>query len=189
MEIAVFLGGMTRTASDQSMSIGTASGSFATALAMSSSVSASTRAQSVLPFLGESLETIVIFSSLVAPRAPCRDDPAERPAERAGDRDFPPFDVPKDLIPDFAMTIRSADESVAVENSAHVLEVDLVIEQVDFSLLRIPPEIANAREQPLHIFRHSEAFPETRVSTRLLPLEVRYDGFEALAHCCFTVPQ
>src|SRR5712671_4629441 len=116
MEIAFFLAGITRTASDQSISIGTASGSFATAFAMSSSVSASTRAQSVLPFLGESLETIVIFSSFVASRAPRRDEPAEGPADRAGDRDFPLLDIPEDLIPDFAMTIRSADESVAVQN-------------------------------------------------------------------------
>src|SRR5260370_6002564 len=144
MEIAFFLAGMTSTASDQSISIGTASGSFATALAMSSSVRASKRAQSVLPFLGESLETIVVFFSLVASRAPRRDDPADRAAERAGDRDFPPFDVPKDLIPDFVMTIRSADESVAVENSAHVLEVDLVGAQVAFALFRIPSEFADA---------------------------------------------
>ena len=104
--------GITRTASDQSISMGAASGSPATALAMSSSVRASTRAQSVLPFLGESLETIVIFSSLVASRAPGRDDPAERAPDRAGDCDFPLFDVTEDLIPDFAMTIRSADKGV-----------------------------------------------------------------------------
>src|ERR1700687_549416 len=115
MEIAFFLGGMTRTASDQSRSIGTASGSFATALAMSSSVSASTRAQSVLPFLGESLETIVIFFSLVSARAPCRDAAAERPAERAAARHFPPLDISEDLVSAFAMPIRSADEGVAVE--------------------------------------------------------------------------
>src|SRR6185437_5412739 len=159
MEIAFFFGGITRTASDQSMSIGTASGSLATALAMSSSVKASTRAQSVLPFLGESLETIVVFFSFISARAACRNDPAERAAERAGDRDFPLLDVPEDLMPDFAMTIRSADEGVAVENSAYVLEVDLVVAQVAFALFRIPPEFANACEQPLHIFRHSESLP------------------------------
>src|SRR5882724_8497812 len=159
MEIAFFLDGTTRTASDQSISIGTASGSLATALAMSSSVRASKRAQSVLPFLGESLETIVIFFSFISARAPCRDDPAERATDRTCDRDFPPFDVPKDLIPDFAMTIRSADEGVAVENSAHVLEVDLVIAQIAFALVRIPSEIANACEQPLYFFRHSESSP------------------------------
>src|SRR5665213_3261512 len=131
---------MTRTASDQSRSIGTAAGSPATALAMSSSVSASTRAQSVFPFLGESLETIVIFFSFVSSRAPGRDDPAERAAECASDRDFPPFDEPKDLIPDFAMTIRSADEGVAVENSSDVFEVDLVVAQVAFALFGSHPK-------------------------------------------------
>src|SRR6202521_2541925 len=106
---------MTRTASDQSISIGAASGSLATALAMSSSVSASTRAQSVLPFLGESLETIIIFLSFVAACAPRRDEPAECATDRAGDRDFPPLDIPEDLIPEFIMTIGSAHEGVAVE--------------------------------------------------------------------------
>src|ERR1700726_2000050 len=142
MEIAFFLAGMTRTASDQSISMGTASGS----LAMSSSVSASKRAQSVVPFLGESLETIVIFLSLVAPCAPRRDEPADCATDRACDRDFPLLDVTEDLIPDFAMTIRSADESVAVENSPDVLEVDLVIAQVAFALFRIPSEFPNACE-------------------------------------------
>ena len=179
MEIAFFRAGITRTASDQSISMGTASESLATALAMSSSVSASTRAQSVLPFLGVSLETVVIFFSLVAPRPPGRDDPAERAPDRTGDRDFPPFNVPKDLIPDFAMTIRSADECVAVENSAYVLEVDPMISQVTFALFRIPSEVTNACEQPLYVFRHSKS-PQARVSTRITPLEVRYDGFEAL---------
>jgi hypothetical protein len=58
------------------------------------------------------------------------------------------------------MTIRSADESVAVENSARVLEVDLVIAQIAFALLRVPSEIANACEQPLYVFRHSKSLPE-----------------------------
>ncbi|MDP3691778.1 MAG: hypothetical protein Q8R73_12240 [Bradyrhizobium sp.] len=58
------------------------------------------------------------------------------------------------------MTIRSADESVAVENAAHVLEVDLVVAQIDFALFRIPSEVANVREQPLHIFRHSKSSPK-----------------------------
>src|SRR5580704_9414316 len=148
---------MTSTASDQSILIGTASGSLATAAVISSSVRASTRAQSVLPLLGESLETIVIFSSLVAPRPPDRDDPADRAPERTGDRDFFALEIPEDLIPDFAMTIRSADERWAVENSARVLEVDLVVTQVGLALLRIPPELANACEQSLYVFRHSKS--------------------------------
>jgi hypothetical protein len=58
------------------------------------------------------------------------------------------------------MTIRSADECVAVENSAQVLEVDLVIAQIAFALFRIPSEFANACEQPLYVFRHSESSPD-----------------------------
>src|ERR1700682_514235 len=151
MEMSFFLGGMTRTASDQSISMGTSSGSFATPLAISSSVSASTRAQSVLPFVGESLETIVVLFSFVAPRPPRRDEPADCAADRAGGRDFPPFDIPKDLIPDFVMTIRSADECVVVENSSDVLEVDPVVAQIAFALFRIPSDFADACDQSLHL--------------------------------------
>jgi hypothetical protein len=58
------------------------------------------------------------------------------------------------------MTIRSADEGVTVENPTHVLEVDLVVLQIAFALFRIPSEIADVCEQPLHVFRHSHRFPE-----------------------------
>jgi len=54
------------------------------------------------------------------------------------------------------MTIRSTDESVAVENSFRVLEVDLVIPQIAFALSRMPSKVANACEQQLQVFRHSE---------------------------------
>jgi len=57
------------------------------------------------------------------------------------------------------MTIRSADEGVAVENSSDVLEVDLVIAQIAFALFRIPSEVTNVCEQPLYIFRHSKSPP------------------------------
>src|SRR5258707_15454307 len=50
MEIAFFFAGITRTESDQSTSLNSAqSGSFAIDVSISSSVSLSTRAQSVLP--------------------------------------------------------------------------------------------------------------------------------------------
>ena len=68
-KIAFFFGGITRTASDQSRSIGAASGSLATALAISSSVSASTRAQSVLPFRRSPHFRVTIFSFFIFPRA------------------------------------------------------------------------------------------------------------------------
>src|SRR5258708_28243118 len=69
MEISFFRAGMTRTASDQSISMGAASGSFSTALAISSSVSLSTRAQSVLPFRRSPHFRVTIFSFFIFPRA------------------------------------------------------------------------------------------------------------------------
>jgi len=45
------------------------------------------------------------------------------------------------------MTIRSTDDVIAVENSFHVLEVDLVITQIAVAFLRIPIESANPRKQ------------------------------------------
>ena len=111
-------------------------------------------------------------------RAAVAADESERAAERANDRDFPALDISEDLVPDFAMTIRPTDEGVAVENSFHVLEVDLVIAQIAFALFRIPSEVANACEQPLHVFRHSDT-PQDWVAIRSYRPRVRYDGFEA----------
>src|ERR1700732_3909051 len=88
MEIAFFLVGITKTASDQSISMGAASGSFATALAMSSSVSASTRAQSVLPFRRSPHFRVTIFSFFIFPRAARRDNSDDicPPPEDYGDQ-------------------------------------------------------------------------------------------------------
>jgi hypothetical protein len=66
-------------------------------------------------------------------------------------------DVSEDLIPDFAMAIRSTDERVAVENSFHIQEVDLVNAQIAFAFPRVPPELANVREQAPQVFRHSNS--------------------------------
>jgi hypothetical protein len=73
------------------------------------------------------------------------------------------------------MTIRSADEGVTIENPTHVLEVDLVVQQIAFALFRIPSEIANVCEQPLQVFRHSKSLPK-RGSDTVNTVEVRYDG-------------
>jgi hypothetical protein len=73
------------------------------------------------------LELVVIFSSFAPAGASRRDEPANLAANRAGKRDFPSVDMSEDLVPDFAMTIRTTDEDGAVENSFHILEVDLVI--------------------------------------------------------------
>src|SRR5436190_18569002 len=88
IEIAFFLGGVTRTASDQSISMGAASGSFATALAMSSSVRASTRAQSVLPFRRSPHFRVTIFSFFIFPRAARGDNSDDicPPSEYDGDQ-------------------------------------------------------------------------------------------------------
>jgi hypothetical protein len=67
--------------------------------------------------------------------------------ERAGDRDFAALDIPKDLIPDFAMAVRSTDEGVAVEDFFRILEVDPVNAQIAFAFPRVPPEFATVREQ------------------------------------------
>jgi hypothetical protein len=58
------------------------------------------------------------------------------------------------------MAVRSTDECVAVENASYVLEVDLVFTQIACAFSRIPSDFANAREQFLHVFRHSEVPPE-----------------------------
>src|SRR5581483_5213260 len=147
MEIGCFAGGATSTASDQSKSSGTASGSSRTAFSISSSVSAATRAQSVFPGRRSSLETIVISSSLVPACPPCGDEPADIAADRERDGDFLPVDVAEDLVSGFAMAIRSTDESVAVEYSFQVREVDVVNAQIGFAFLLMPSERANARNQ------------------------------------------
>jgi hypothetical protein len=40
-----------------------------------------------------------------------------------------------------------------------------VIPQIAFAFFRIPSELANACEQRLHIFRHSEASPKEEIDT------------------------
>jgi hypothetical protein len=58
------------------------------------------------------------------------------------------------------MTIRSTDDVVAVENPFRVLKVNLVVAQIAIAFLRIPIEPADARHQPLKVFRHSDPPPD-----------------------------
>jgi hypothetical protein len=118
---------MTRTASDQSTSSGTASGSLRTASAISLSVKASTAAQSVFPCRRSCRKALVELSPFFARRAASRDEPADFAADRECGEDFPIVDVAENFVPDFAMTIRSTDDVVTIENSFHVLKVDLVL--------------------------------------------------------------
>src|SRR5207302_8921167 len=110
MEIAFLPGGTKRTASDQSKSSGTASGSLRIAASISSSVKAATAAQSVFPRRGSSRDTTVIFSSFVFAGTPRRNNAAPVFADRAGDCDFLAMDIPEYLIPDLTLAIWSADE-------------------------------------------------------------------------------
>src|SRR5689334_11268936 len=74
MEIAFFFVGTTRTASDQSISLNSCqSGSLAIAASISSSVIASTRAQSVFPFRRSPHFRVTIRSFFIFPRATCGD--------------------------------------------------------------------------------------------------------------------
>jgi hypothetical protein len=85
------------------------------------------------------------------------------------------------------MTIRSAYESITVENSTHVLEVDLVVVQIAFALFRIPSEFANVCEQPLQVFRHSKIAPQARVSIRLIPLRFAMTDLKSYSSPAFVV--
>ncbi|WP_244558183.1 hypothetical protein [Tardiphaga sp. OK246] len=82
---------------------------------------------------------------------------AECAADRARDGDFSPFEIAEDLVPDFAMTIRSPDENVAVKDLSNVSKVDLVIDQIAFALGRIPAELGNADEQIRKVLCHRKA--------------------------------
>jgi hypothetical protein len=58
------------------------------------------------------------------------------------------------------MAVGSTDKRIAVENSFHILEVDLVNTQIASAFHLMPSERTNAREQCLHIFRHSDLPPK-----------------------------
>jgi hypothetical protein len=45
------------------------------------------------------------------------------------------------------MAIRSTDDVITVENSFHILEVNLMVTKVAFTLLWVPIEGTNARKQ------------------------------------------
>src|SRR6266705_7010470 len=90
--MAFFFAGITSTASDQSISLNSAqSGSLAIALVISSSVRASTRAQSVLPFRRSPHFRVTIFSFFMFPRSARRDDPDNVCSPCEDDSDQPVF--------------------------------------------------------------------------------------------------
>src|SRR6195256_4891373 len=154
MEIAFFLAGITRTASDQSISIGTASGSFATALAMSSSVSASKRAQSVLPFRRSPHFRVTIFSFFIFPCAARRDNPDDVCPPRKGYGDQSVFQrtyrEPSLLI----VAVRSTKDDWSIKDLDRVVEIDAVFDAIKLVLLFVPIEGSQDRFSYLFV-RHS----------------------------------
>jgi hypothetical protein len=72
------------------------------------------------------------------------------------------------------MAVGSTDECVAVENSFHILKINLVNAQVVGALLLVPSECANSHEQLPHIVfvvRHSESSPEEGAPVQFVPTE------------------
>src|SRR5882724_870648 len=130
MEIAFFLTGITKAASDQSISIGAASGSSATALAMSSSVSASTRAQSVLPFRRSPHFRVTIFSFFIFPRAPRRDDPDDIRPPREHDSNQPVFQRTNRDPALLRVTIGAMKNDRSVKDLDRIFEVDAMFSQI-----------------------------------------------------------
>src|ERR1700732_380536 len=124
MEIAFFLVGITKTASDQSISMGAASGSLATALAMSSSLSLSTRAQSVLPFRRSPHFRVTIFSFFIVPRAAGRDNPGDvfTPWENDGNQTI--FRMTYGDLALLIVAVGSAKKDRSIKDLARVVEID-----------------------------------------------------------------
>lgn len=95
---------------------------------------------------------VVKSFSFVSSGAARRDDPADRAADRAGDRDLAAFEKAEDLIPGFAMAIRSPNERVVIENGFHIGKVDAVIIQVARALARIPIKVPDVFEYVRQVF-------------------------------------
>src|SRR6516162_1394702 len=93
MEIAIFFGGTTSTASDQSISANPAhSGSLVIPASICASVSLSTFFQSVFPRLRSPRDTTVIFFSFITLGSASGNESTHCPADRANDNDFSAFE-------------------------------------------------------------------------------------------------
>src|ERR1700757_4981675 len=140
MEIAFFFAGMTRTASDQSISIGAASESLATAFAISSSVSASTRAQSVLPLRRSPHFRVMICSFFILPRASRRDHSDDIRSPRKDCCDQLAFQKTYRDPALLVVTIRFAKKNRSVEDPGCILEVDAMLVEIGLALVLVPLE-------------------------------------------------
>jgi hypothetical protein len=67
-----------------------------------------------------------------------------------------------------------------LKGNARIFESNVALSKNLIALAPIPIEISNIREQSLEIFfRHSDPPPKMEVPIPLVPLRVRYDGFDA----------
>src|SRR5690242_17890903 len=131
MEIAFFRTGITRTASDQSISLNSSqSGSLAIAASSSCSVIASTRAQSVLPFRRSPHFRVTIRSFFMFPRTPRRDDPNDFVSARENHGDQAIIQQADRDPALFVIAIRSPKHDRAVKDLASVFEVVAVLFKV-----------------------------------------------------------
>jgi hypothetical protein len=114
----------------------------------------------------------------ILPCAPRRYDPDDVCSPREDDSDQSAFQKTY-RDPALLLAVRSTKEHRAVKDLNGILEIDPMLPQVDFALIRIPFETANACEQSLYVFRHSKS-PRTLGPDTVASFEVRYDGFGML---------
>jgi len=138
---AFLRGGVMMTAFDQSRLIGAASGSAAAALAISSSLSASTFVQSVFPagrVQSSSAEYRVIFSSFPVRCGSCRDEPAPPFSLGEDDNEFPAGRLSNRDPAVFAVFDLRARQDDFAEDAGAVFEIDLVLLAIDPGFAVIP---------------------------------------------------
>ena len=127
---------------------------------ISSSVSASRRFQSVLPFRrGASRETIVIFFSFISPRTPRSYDPAHIVPKRADDHHLSAVEKPAHDVARFSTSIGSQCDDRTIEDDAQFLKIDASFAQNANAFCIVPSERTNPCEQLIEVFRHSDPPP------------------------------
>src|SRR6516165_2226006 len=141
MEIAFFFGGITNTASDQSISRNSCqSGSLAIAASTSSSVRASTRAQSVLPLRWSPHFRVTVLPFFIFPRAPRRDDSDNICSPREDDGDELAIQGTQGDPALLVVAVRLANKKWTIEDCGRVLKIYAVLDEVEVALLLVPLE-------------------------------------------------
>jgi hypothetical protein len=99
----------------------------------------------------------VIFFSFIFARTSRRYDPTHATSKCADNDQFQTVKKTAHHVPRFTTSIGSKSDRGAIEDEAQLFKVDAAFAQDAITLLIVPPELTNLREQPLKIFRHSEA--------------------------------